>query len=87
MYDYDRDGVARADAGPADDIYTLTGNDSTNLSIPVRAFRASGAGDVHVITRAGNERTITVIAGEVITCGITKLFVTGTTATGILGYV
>jgi hypothetical protein len=86
-YSYDRDNVARADPGPADDMFDITPGDSENLAQPVRALRVGGAGDLHVITRSGSERTIAVLDGEVITCGILKVFATGTTATGLLGYV
>lgn len=86
-YNYDRDDLARADPGPADDMYTITPNDGANLAQPVRALRVSVAGDLHVITRSGSERTIAANDAEVITCGILKVFATGTTATGLLGYV
>ena len=85
-YDYDRDGVARANPGPADDAYMITPNDSSDLPMPVRVLRVDVAGDIHVITRSGNERTLTLLDGECLTCGVTKVFSTGTTVTGILGY-
>ncbi len=87
MFDYDRDGVARANSGPADDAFMITPADGSNLAQPVRTLRVSGAGDIHVVTRSGNERTLTLDAGEMLMCGVTKVFSTGTTATGILGYV
>lgn len=86
MYQYDRDNVARADAGPADDCFMITPDNGNNLAIPVRALRVAVAGDIKVTTRSGNERTVTLIDGEMLHCGVLKVFATGTTATGILGY-
>lgn len=87
MYQYDRDGVARADPGGADDAYMITPSDGSNLSQPIRALRVATAGDVHVMTKSGAERTLTLLAGEIVVCGMTKIFSTDTTATGLLGYV
>ena len=83
----DRDNVARADPGPADDAYMITPSDIINLPTQCRAIRIGVAGDVHVITRIGEDRTLAVLDGEVLTCGVLKVFATGTTATGLLGYI
>jgi len=86
-YEYDRDNLARASSSPSDDAYMITASDASNLSQPVRALRVAGAGDIHITTRSGADRTLTLAAGEMLYCGATKVFSTGTTATGILGYV
>ena len=83
----DRDNVARADPGPADDAYMITPSDSANLPTQCRAIRVGVAGDVHVLTRIGQDRTLTLLDGEVFTCGVLKVFATGTTATDLLGYI
>ena len=86
-YNYDRDNIARADGGPADDAYTISPHDTNPLPQACRALRIGGAGDIVVVTRSGNQRTWTALAGETIECGVTKVLSTGTTATNILGYV
>lgn len=87
MLEYDRDGVARANGRPADDAYMITPSDSENLPVQVRAIRAANGGDLHVITYSGTERTLTLLDGEILTLVVRKVFATGTTATGLLGYV
>lgn len=85
--DYDRDNVSRASAAPADDAYMITPNDSANLATPVRAIRVAVAGDVRILSALGEDRTLTMLAGETLKCGALKVFSTGTTATGLLGYI
>lgn len=84
---YDRDNVSRASEAPADDAYMITPNDSANLPSQVRAIRVAVAGDLHIITRLGTERTLTVTDGETVLVGVTRVYSTGTTATGLLGYI
>lgn len=86
MFTPDRDNVSRASDAPADDAYMITPADSA-LTLPVRAVRVAVAGDMKITTRAGTVRTLTVTANELIVCGVTQLWATGTTATGFLGYI
>lgn len=69
---------------PADS-YPIDPNDNADLPRPVRCFRASTAGTMRVIVGIGVERTINILAGETRYFVISKVFKTGTTATGIEG--
>lgn len=85
MYNYDRDGVARADSGPADDAFVITPADS-DLGQQVRALYVTTGGDLVVTTRSGNIRTIPVPDNFMFECGVIRV-AAATTAGGIIGYV
>ncbi len=70
------------------DMREITPSDDTDLAVGARAFQVRGsAGDVEVITRAGNTRVIPdVSVGERIECQIVRVKATNTTATGIWTY-
>ena len=70
---------------PAEDVFPITPNDTIDLALATRAIRASGAGNVVVITVAGNERTCAFTAGETRAIRATRVKATGTTATGLEG--
>lgn len=76
--------------GPSDrtiDIDVEKSN-SAELSYVIRAFRCDAAGTVSFVDTAGNTRSVTMAAGGVHDlCRVKQVRVTGTTATGILGYV
>ena len=68
------------------DASAITPNDSQNLSKPISGFCVTVAGDVRLITAAGNDVTITCSqAGIIYPIAATKIFATATTATGIVG--
>lgn len=74
------------DGGPlqtAVDIVPVTPNDSADLPTAGRAIRAQGAGNIHIITGLGTDRTTAIAAGEMLFVQVRKVFATGTTATGI----
>jgi hypothetical protein len=52
----------------------------------VDGFEVAVAGNVAVVTGAGNARTLAVSEGRIYPLRITHLKVTGTTATGVVGY-
>lgn len=87
MFEYDRGNYPRPSSAPADDVYMITPHDTNLLPQTVRAIRIAVAGDIRIMTAAGNDRTLTVLAEEVLLCGATRVYSTGTTATGLLGYV
>lgn len=63
-------------------------HDTNELSYVIRAFRVTVGGTVKFTDHAGNDRTVTLAAGEVHDlCYVRRVWSTGTTATGILGYV
>lgn len=73
-------------SAPADDCYEITPNDSTDLTKgpggwPV--LNIGVAGDIAIVTAAGNSRTVTVVAG-VFPVRVQRVLSTGTTATDIV---
>ena len=68
----------------------ITPSDSADLTEAIRAIRlaASGtAGTVRVTTRAGNVRDLPIGTGEQWTVRISRVWATGTTASGLWGLV
>lgn len=71
------------------DMVPITPDDDNDLAVtPARAFQVRGAaGDVEVVTKAGNTRVIPDVAvGERIDCQIVRVKAANTTATGIWVY-
>lgn len=54
---------------------------------PFRALRAAGAGNVVADTMYGTSRTLAFTAGETRPIYVTRIYQSGTTATGIEGLV
>ncbi len=81
-------GVLTGDVSqPALDMFPITPHNSDLLDPPARVFQCRGdAGTVTYVTLRGNERQITIAAGEIIRCQIKQVKATGTTATGLWGY-
>ena len=50
------------------------------------AFEVSTDGNIHYLCNNGTERTRAVTAGRIYPIRLKKVFATGTTATGIIGY-
>lgn len=67
------------------DSYPIAGNDDADLPRPIRAIRATGAGNIKCITGSGETRTIAIAEGETRWLYITKVFASDTTATGLEG--
>lgn len=79
--------MRRSAAGPALDTYEVTPADGAELPHRASMLRCKGnAGDVRVITGAGRERVFPIEAGEDMPCIVTKVFATGTTATGLWAF-
>ena len=70
---------------PASDVFPITPDDDTDLATATRAIRADGAGDVVLVTVAGNERTCRFSAGETRAIRATRVKATGTTASALEG--
>jgi hypothetical protein len=62
----------------------ITPSDTAD-SVNYRAVYVGGAGNLKVTTKTGTDTTLAVIAGQVIPIAVTRVFSTGTTATGIVG--
>lgn len=83
-------GHAATLTGPADDALPITPSDSTDLAEAIRAIRLATtgtAGIVRVTTRAGAVRDLPLGAGEQWNVRISRVWATGTTATGLWGMV
>ena len=65
---------------------TVTPHDTNDLAIASRALYATGAGDIHVDTVDGSELTWTVAALSYHNIRVTRVYSTGTTATGIIAF-
>lgn len=69
------------------DVVPVTPDDGVIFNPPLCELEITGdAGDLVVETLAGTERTITASAGFVLRCGVKRVLATGTTATGVIGY-
>lgn len=63
-------------------------HNTNELSYVIRAFRVDVGGTVKFTDYNGNHRTVTLVDGEVHDlCYVRRVWDTGTSATGILGYV
>jgi hypothetical protein len=61
--------------------------DGTTIRPVVRQVFCTGAGTIKFTTVLGITTTLTVGAGFFLQCAITRVWATGTTATGLIGYV
>jgi len=81
--DFGRDSTS-----PAEDIVSIDVSSQDHTpSQPYRAIRANGAGTIKVDTLSGTSRTLNFAAGEQRAVYVTKIYTSGTTATGIEGSV
>lgn len=74
---------------PATKVFVITPNDSTDLTQRTRAISFAGAGALVVIDAEANTVTIpsgALAAGVMHPLSVTRVFSTGTAATGIVGY-
>lgn len=60
-------------------------SDTVDLPSPIRRIRATVAGNVKITTIADNAVVIAILAGETRDIAIKRVWVTGTTATGLEG--
>lgn len=70
---------------PASNAAAVTPNDSTDLAATSRALFVGGAGNIAVTMAGGQSITFTgVTAGAVLPIRVTRILLTGTTATNIV---
>ena len=69
------------------DVIPITPSDTVDLPLPIRAIRATGAGNIAIVTPSGNVRTCAFAALETRQIRATRINSTNTTATGIEGHV
>lgn len=78
-------GQAAAGSVPCRKVYAVTPSDSAELTEVCRVLYAAGAGNVVLVTAAGDQITLAVAAGGVIDwVQFKQVRSTSTTATGIL---
>lgn len=70
-------------SGPADDIPAITPDDDTDLPNMAISLYITGAGNISIITAAGNPQTVAVTDFSILPVGVRRVLATGTTATGI----
>lgn len=71
-----------------EDVISLTQSDTTaDPAGPFAAFMVNVAGNVKITTIRGSAVTITVLAGLVYTVAFSRMWSTGTTATGLFGLI
>lgn len=86
---------AADDESPGSDVVPITPSDGSDVTTTsgsdtitgVRALRANTAGTIKVTTSAGNARIMNFLAGETRPVFASRVWSTGTTATGIEGHV
>ncbi|MEL7299506.1 MAG: hypothetical protein AAFM92_03890 [Pseudomonadota bacterium] len=72
---------------PATDLVTITPDDASDLPYVLRAISVNTSGSVRVTALDGSEATIFVAAGAPFPARVTRVWDTGTTATGIVGLI
>jgi hypothetical protein len=73
---------------PGTDAFAITPHDSTNFNENCRAIYIGGAGNIVVVTKAGNAVTFTgVLAGTILPVRAMRVNSTNTTATNLVGII
>jgi hypothetical protein len=73
---------------PATGAYVIAPHNTNKLTRPVRGIYVGTGGNLRVLTRDGDDVTFTGVPGGVILPVVAmQVFVTGTTATGLVGMV
>lgn len=70
---------------PAQDVFEVTPNDTTDLPQATRAINVSLSGAVRLTSVSGTTATVFVAAGVAFPVRAQRIFATGTSATGIVG--
>lgn len=81
--------LTRDSTSPAEDVIAIDALIASTDHVPTqpyRAFRVTVAGNIKIDTLSGTERVLAFAAGETRDVYATKVYKTGTTATGIEGH-
>ncbi|MEL6562797.1 MAG: hypothetical protein AAF227_01700 [Pseudomonadota bacterium] len=70
---------------PAAELFEVAPSDGTNLPQATRALNVAQSGTVRLTTVTGTTATVFVAAGIAFPVRATRVFATGTSATGIVG--
>lgn len=71
--------------GPVTELEEIVASDSTDLQTVTRALNVATSGTVVVTTLEGQTGSVTIAAGIPFPIRVTRVWSTGTTATGIVG--
>lgn len=80
------EGRAANMSGPVVDIAPIAPNDSTALDAIAVSLYVETGGTVSFVSAAGHTRTVTLHDGAILPVGVRQVLATGTTATGIHGF-
>lgn len=69
---------------PATGAAQISPSDVTDLATVSRALHAADSGSVQVTMLDGNVVTLTIAAGSILPVRVTRIWATGTTATGLV---
>jgi hypothetical protein len=69
---------------PATHLHAVTPSDTEDLSAASRAINVSAAGEVRITTVGGTTETVYIAAGIAFPVRARRVWLTGTTATGIV---
>lgn len=77
----------RSPTDPAVTVFSITPNDAVDLPRTTTALNVATPGTVHVTTADGSQGDISIHPGQAFPIRVTRVWQTGTTATGITGLV
>lgn len=80
-------GLAQTPADPASTLIDVTPSDTTDLSDVTSALNVATPGTVRVTTLDGSVTDVSVAPGYAFPLRVTRIWATGTTATGIRGLI
>lgn len=69
---------------PIGHAFEITPDDATDLSSPTRAINVAVTGSVRATMVSGNTATLHIAAGSAFPARVTRIWASGTTATGIV---
>ena len=69
---------------PASYLANISPNDTADLANVSRALNVASSGSVRVTTVEGSEATVYIVAGNAFPVRVSRVWATGTTATGIV---
>ena len=69
---------------PASHLLAVAPNDATDLAVTARALNVAQSGLVQITTTGGTTETVYIAAGAAFPVRVTRVWATGTTASGII---
>lgn len=70
---------------PAEQVFEITPDDAADLTTPTRALSVTATGTVRVTTLGGTTATLYLAAGVPFPVRVSRVWASGTMATGIVG--